>query len=172
MEVLLAFGATRMEACQPVAIDALLLALTPVINQMRFVVLKLSKSICQPVSSVLGIIAIPGMMTGAILGGTSVQQAAKLQMIIMFMISSSTALSSIFTTIFAIRTVLDKEHRIRDDRIYSEPLTLWKARGVLWVKTKESMGRWRLWLRTRRLSVRTTSLGEAQLPLLQSPTRE
>lgn len=35
VEVYLAFGATRMEACKPIAIDALVLALTPVINQMR-----------------------------------------------------------------------------------------------------------------------------------------
>ncbi|KIY69800.1 UPF0014-domain-containing protein [Cylindrobasidium torrendii FP15055 ss-10] len=108
VEVYLAFGATRMEACKPIAIDALVLALTPVINQM----------------SVLGIIAIPGMMTGAILGGTSVQQAAKLQMIIMFMISSSTTLATMFTTAYAIATVVDAEHRIRSERIYSGKIEL------------------------------------------------
>lgn len=37
VEVYLAFGASRFEACRPIAIDALRLALTPVINTMRYV---------------------------------------------------------------------------------------------------------------------------------------
>jgi ABC-type iron transport system FetAB permease component len=43
--------------------------------------------------SVIGLIAIPGMMTGQIMGGASVLQAARYQQIIMFMISASTALA-------------------------------------------------------------------------------
>lgn len=35
VETYLAFGASRLEACQPVAKEALRLALTPPINQMR-----------------------------------------------------------------------------------------------------------------------------------------
>lgn len=35
VETYLAFGATRFEACKPIATDALRLALTPNINQMR-----------------------------------------------------------------------------------------------------------------------------------------
>ncbi|KAF8150176.1 ABC transporter-like protein [Crassisporium funariophilum] len=101
VEIYLAFGATRVEACRPIAIEALRLALTPPINNM----------------SVLGIIAIPGMMTGAILGGSSVQQAAKLQMIIMFMITASTTLASVFITFAAIHVTVDLEHRVRSDRI-------------------------------------------------------
>lgn len=69
--------------------------------------------------SVLGIIAIPGMMTGAILGGSSVQQAARLQMIIMFMITASTTLASVFVSFAAIGVTVDKQHRIRGDRIES-----------------------------------------------------
>ena len=37
IETYLAFGATRFEACKPIATDALRLALTPNINQMRYV---------------------------------------------------------------------------------------------------------------------------------------
>jgi len=115
IETLLAFGATRFEACMPVAREALRLALTPPINQM----------------SVLGIIAIPGMMTGAILGGSSVQQAAKLQMVIMFMIAASTALASMLVTILALMIVVDSEHRIMDDKIDSRMHWVW--RGWHWV---------------------------------------
>jgi len=115
VEMYLAFGATRFEACKPIATEALRVALTPNINQM----------------SVLGIIAIPGMMTGAILGGSSVQQAARLQMVIMFMISSSTALASILTTGFALAVVVDNEHRIRSDRIDSRKHVVYRTRDAL-----------------------------------------
>jgi ABC-type iron transport system FetAB permease component len=37
VETSLAFGASRMEACKPIAQHALLVALTPVVNQMRCV---------------------------------------------------------------------------------------------------------------------------------------
>lgn len=70
-------------------------------------------------------------MTGAILGGSSVQQAARLQMVIMFMISSCTALSSISTTILALSVVVDTEHRIRADKIDSRPHAVYRARNWL-----------------------------------------
>jgi hypothetical protein len=96
----------------------------------------------------VGIIAIPGMMTGAILGGSSVDQAAKLQSkplpsvcpldisdrasaIIMFSLSSSTALGSIMATIFCLALVTDPEHRIREERIDSTKHPLWKTRDKL-----------------------------------------
>jgi hypothetical protein len=56
-------------------------------------------------------------MTGAILGGSSVQQAARLQMIIIFMISSSTTLATVFITFSCIAVIVDNKHRIRCDRI-------------------------------------------------------
>ena len=68
------------------------------------------------------------MMTGAILGGSSVQQAARLQMVIMFMISSSTALASIVTTFLALGVVVDAEHRVRTDRIDVRPHAVYRAR--------------------------------------------
>jgi len=66
--------------------------------------------------SVLGIISIPRMMTGATLGG-SAQQAAKLQMIMMFMITASTTLASVFITFAAIFVLVEQEHPVRPDRI-------------------------------------------------------
>ena len=117
IEIYLAFGATRIEACRPLAVQALKLALTPPINNMRFVLSSSFEILSSYLSSVLGIIAIPGMMTGAILGGSSVQQAAKLQMIIMFMITASTTLASVFITFTAIFVLVDREYRVRLDRI-------------------------------------------------------
>ena len=79
-------------------------------------------------SSVIGIIAIPGTMTGAILGGSSVHQAAKLQIIIMFMITASTVLASVFITFAAIVMVVDREHRVRSDRINDKKLVLYRVK--------------------------------------------
>ncbi|KAH9945127.1 UPF0014-domain-containing protein [Epithele typhae] len=123
VEMYLAFGASRFEACKPIARDALRLALTPNINQM----------------SVIGIIAIPGMMTGAILGGSSVEQAARLQMVIMFMISSCTALASFTTTILALSIVVDNEHRVRTDKIDTRPHAVWRARSWLFQKVVDGV---------------------------------
>ena len=58
IELLLAMGASRMEATRESVQRCLILALTPVLNQM----------------SVMGIVSIPGMMTGQILGGTDPSQ--------------------------------------------------------------------------------------------------
>ena len=59
MEWLLAVGATRLEATKGVVQRSLHVALIPMINQM----------------SVVGIVAIPGMMTGEILAGIDPIQA-------------------------------------------------------------------------------------------------
>jgi hypothetical protein len=75
----------------------------------------------------MGIISIPGMMTGAILGGADVGQAARLQMIIMFMISASSVLACIIVTIFTLNVCVDSEHRIRSDRIHKRPHALCRA---------------------------------------------
>ena len=61
------------------------------------------------------------MMTGAILGGADVGQAARLQMIIMFMISSSSVLACIIVTLFTLNVCVDSEHRVRGDRIHKRP---------------------------------------------------
>ncbi|KAG8720119.1 hypothetical protein FRC08_001144 [Ceratobasidium sp. 394] len=112
IETYLAFGASRYEACKPIATSALRLALTPTINQM----------------SVIGLISIPGMMTGALLGGASVDQAAKLQMVIMFMINASTTLASIAGMLAALSVAVDDQSRVRSERITSEKHALWRTR--------------------------------------------
>lgn len=112
IETYLAFGASRAEACRPIATAALRTALTPSVNQM----------------SVLGLISIPGMMTGALLGGASVQQAARLQMVIIFMISAATALASIVCTTLALGVIVDGEARVRVERVDPRKAAVWRAR--------------------------------------------
>jgi ABC-type iron transport system FetAB permease component len=49
------------------------------------------------------------MMTGAILGGASVQQAARLQMVIMFMINAATTLAAIISSLLLFNVIVDSE---------------------------------------------------------------
>ena len=101
IETYLAFGASRWEAGQSIAIEAVRLAMLPTINQM----------------SVIGLISIPGMMTGQILGGAPVMNAVRYQQIIMFMISASTALGVLSAVVACIRVMIDNRHRLRPERI-------------------------------------------------------
>lgn len=82
-------------------------------------------------------ISIPGAMTGSILGGASVTQAARLQMVLMFLISSVVVLSSIVATGSALFIVIDRDHRIRMDRIDSSKFILWRYRERLFEKLGE-----------------------------------
>lgn len=87
--------------------------------------------------SVIGMISIPGAMTGSILGGASVTQAARLQMVLIFMISSVVVLSSIVATGFALIIIVDEDHRIRMDRIDDSSFVLWGWRERLFERLGE-----------------------------------
>lgn len=52
-------------------------------------------------------------------------------MVIMFMISASTALASIFTTITTLAVVVDSEDRLRPDRVDVSEHVVWRARDWL-----------------------------------------
>ncbi|KAG0818569.1 hypothetical protein G6F20_001447 [Rhizopus arrhizus] len=79
LETRLAYGATRYEASLPLAVEAIRIALIPVITQL----------------SVMGMINIPGMMTGQIMAGTPIMEAVMYQQCIMFMIAASSTLGVI-----------------------------------------------------------------------------
>ncbi|KAI8601562.1 UPF0014 family [Dissophora ornata] len=79
IELYLSMGATRWEACRPVAVEAMRRAMMPTINQM----------------SIIGLISIPGMMTGQLIAGASVMNAVKSQQIIMFLISGAAAFGTL-----------------------------------------------------------------------------
>ncbi|KAI8363822.1 hypothetical protein EDC96DRAFT_511846 [Choanephora cucurbitarum] len=110
IETYLAFGASRWEAGQSIAIEAVRLSMLPTINQM----------------SVIGLIAIPGMMTGQILGGAPVSNAVKYQQIIMFLISASTALGVLSAVVTSIRAMIDNRHRLRPERIINGRASLFQ----------------------------------------------
>ncbi|CAK0785180.1 hypothetical protein CVIRNUC_008386 [Coccomyxa viridis] len=101
IEQLLALGATRWEAVQAALQRCVRVALTPILNQMN----------------VVGIVSIPGMMTGQILSGSDPSQAARYQMIIMFIISATTSVGSVCTLYMASSYCIDAKCRLRLDRV-------------------------------------------------------
>ena len=101
IDAVLAFGATAWEAARPVAAESLRTGLIPILNSM----------------TVVGLVTIPGMMTGQILGGTPPLQAAAYQMLILFLIAAATALGTLVSVLAAVRAVFDAEGRLRPERI-------------------------------------------------------
>lgn len=97
VEALLCFGATPWEAMRPVLATSLNAALLPILNSM----------------SVVGLVTIPGMMTGQILSGTRPELAARYQILIMFSIASATAMGATIAVCLVARSRFDDQGRLR-----------------------------------------------------------
>ncbi|MCK5661854.1 MAG: iron export ABC transporter permease subunit FetB [Thiotrichaceae bacterium] len=89
----LAFGGTPWEASLPSIRIALTAGLTPIINSM----------------SAVGLVSIPGMMTGQLLAGADPIRAAKYQIVVMLMISAATALGSMISVFLVYKRAFDDE---------------------------------------------------------------
>lgn len=98
---LLALGATRWEAARECIQQALRTGLLPLVNSM----------------SVVGLVSLPGMMTGQLLSGTSPASAIKYQIVIMFLIASATALGATIVVLLSYRRLFTRDHRFLIDAI-------------------------------------------------------
>jgi putative ABC transport system permease protein len=65
-----------------------------------------------------GVVSLPGMMTGQILAGIAPVEAVKYQILIMFMISSSTGFGTLAAVWVASRRLFDDRERLRLERIH------------------------------------------------------
>lgn len=81
IEELLAFGATPWEAIRDPVREAVRTGMTPTINAMM----------------VVGLVSLPGMMTGQILGGVDPREAVRYQIVVMLMMSAAVALACLLT---------------------------------------------------------------------------
>jgi putative ABC transport system permease protein len=97
LETRLALGASGKDAWEPLARDAWRAAMMPVLNTL----------------ATLGLVSIPGMMTGQILGGSAPQTAAVYQALIMLAILASVALSSYLVIRGAATCLLDEDGLIK-----------------------------------------------------------
>jgi putative ABC transport system permease protein len=101
VEAQLMLGATRREAAAPVTRAALRSALMPSINSM----------------AVTGVVSLPGMMTGQILGGVPPAEAVKYQILVMFLIAGGTGLGAVTAVLGGVYRLTDGRHRLRLDRL-------------------------------------------------------
>jgi putative ABC transport system permease protein len=107
VDTLLALGATRWEAAQTPIRHALRTGLTPMINSMM----------------VAGIVSLPGMMTGQLLSGVSPIEAVKYQIVIMFLISSATALGATGIVLLGFRRLFTADHQFLSARLQNNGRT-------------------------------------------------
>jgi putative ABC transport system permease protein len=101
VETDLALGATRWEACRTVVREAIRVAMIPTINAMM----------------VMGLVSLPGMMTGQILQGAAPAAAVRYQIVILFMIASTTALGVFGVVGLAYLRLTSADHQLRLDRL-------------------------------------------------------
>ncbi len=101
VEMDLAMGATRIEAARLPMREAIRKGMIPIINTMM----------------VVGIVSLPGMMTGQILAGADPAQAVRYQIVVMFMVAAATTFGCIFISVLACRRLFNEKHQLRSERI-------------------------------------------------------
>ncbi|NEP59834.1 MAG: ABC transporter permease, partial [Symploca sp. SIO2G7] len=104
VEALLALGATRWEAAHTTVTEALRTGMIPTINSMM----------------VMGLVSLPGMMTGQILAGALPTNAVRYQIVIIFTIAAGTALASLGIILLAFRALFSQQHQLRLERLHSK----------------------------------------------------
>lgn len=97
VEAKLSLGAKPSIASELIRKNAIKAGLIPTINALM----------------VLGIVKLPGMMTGQILGGVSPVESVKYQLLIMYMISSSTAISLFMLAFLTEKAIFNEREQIR-----------------------------------------------------------
>lgn len=105
VEMSLALGATRWEAARPLVQQAVKTGLIPTINAMM----------------VVGIVSLPGMMTGQILAGANPVDAVKYQIVIMFLLAASTALGTVSVVLLSYQRVFNERHQFQGELLAEIP---------------------------------------------------
>jgi putative ABC transport system permease protein len=94
--VLLGLGATSRQASGSSLQAALKSAMIPTVDSMKTV----------------GLVQLPGMMTGLIIGGASPVEAVKYQVLVMFMLTAAVAFTSMVVGLFAYRKFFTDRHQL------------------------------------------------------------
>lgn len=102
IEMELSLGATRWEAARAHVADSVRRGMIPIINSMM----------------VVGIVSLPGMMTGQILEGADPMNAVKYQIVVMFMIAAATASGCILIAMLVYRFAFNRAHQLREGLIW------------------------------------------------------
>jgi putative ABC transport system permease protein len=97
VEAYLALGATAARASRGPTRSALRAALIPTVNSLM----------------VVGLVALPGMMTGQILAGVSPLLAIRYQIVVMFMLASAVAVSAVIVVLWNRRLFFTSNEQLR-----------------------------------------------------------
>ncbi|RUM35115.1 MAG: iron export ABC transporter permease subunit FetB [Desulfobulbus sp.] len=103
VEQRLLLGETGNEATAEIRRQAMRSGMIPIINSM----------------AAAGLVSLPGMMTGQILGGSSPMDAVKYQILIMFLIAAGTGFGVMSAMWLLTRRLFDDRHRLRLDQLYA-----------------------------------------------------
>lgn len=103
VELVLSLGGSRWEAAQGAIRQAVRAGMLPTLNQM----------------SVVGIVSLPGMMTGQMLAGESPNEAVRYQIVIMFLIAASSSLGTVAAVLLTYRRLFSADHRFLAERLKS-----------------------------------------------------
>jgi len=101
IEAELALGATAWEAARAPVAGAVRRGMIPIINSMM----------------VVGIVSLPGMMTGQILAGSDPIDAVKYQIVVMFMLAAGTSVGCILIGLSTYRVMFNEKHQLRVEKI-------------------------------------------------------
>jgi len=96
IEAALALGATQRQAADPYLKTALQSGMVPIVDSTKTV----------------GLIQLPGAMTGMILAGASPLEAVQLQMIVMYMLIGAAAFTGLAATFLSYRQFFTKAHQL------------------------------------------------------------
>jgi len=97
VEVKLSLGANIKEASEKILAESIKIAIMPTIDSAK----------------TLGIVSLPGMMTGLILGGASPLMAIKFQIMVTFMILSSASISTMISAYLSYKSFFNKRQQLK-----------------------------------------------------------
>ena len=101
IEMQLTLGATRWEAARDTLRSAVRTGMIPILNSMM----------------VVGIVSLPGMMTGQILAGATPLSAVKYQIVIMFLLAATTAIGTVTSVLTTWSVLFNKRHQLLYERL-------------------------------------------------------
>ena len=92
IEAALSLGATPQRAIEPIVKKSVKASLIPLMNLMRIV----------------GVVQLPGAMTGMLLAGAKPIEAAQIQLIVIYMLGASVTISVLVSSFFTYRGFFNK----------------------------------------------------------------
>lgn len=112
IEAALALGATSREAAAGALSEAVRAAMMPTINSMMTV----------------GLVQLPGMMTGQIISGANPADAVRYQIVVMLMIAGATAITAITVTLGSLAVFFTPAHQLSPRLALGQAWDAWERR--------------------------------------------